>query len=114
MIEYNEVDDSSGGNSKLVEKSSKIQELLKSPKSLKSLKNLQRPLVWRNVYQTTNPLLVHKCEELRQSFNSFSNSFYKVQKLSQYYFTLIINKEAADILSYFFKKEPKLNIQILY
>ena len=33
----------------------KVEESSKSPKSPKDLKNLQRSLVWRNIYQSTNP-----------------------------------------------------------
>ena len=45
-VEYDEVD---GGGGKSVKK------LSKSRKSLNGLKNLQKPSVWRNVYQSTDP-----------------------------------------------------------
>ena len=50
-VEYDEVD----GGGKLVEKSSKSQRIVKESKSFKGLKNLQRPSVPRNVYQSTDP-----------------------------------------------------------
>ena len=46
MVNYKEVDrGKSGAIGKSVKKSSKVEELLKSSKSLKGLKNLQRPLI---------------------------------------------------------------------
>ena len=57
VVEFDGVDRSkSGAVGKSVEKLSKIEKSSKSPKSHKGLKNLQRPLVWSNVYQSTNPL----------------------------------------------------------
>ena len=55
MFDYDGVNSGGGGGGKLVEKLSKIEKLSKSLKSLKGLKNLQRPSVWKNVYQSTNP-----------------------------------------------------------
>ena len=61
-VEYDEVD---GGGDKLVIKKilenrqkvvKKVGESSKSLKSFKGLKNLQRTLVWRNVYRSTGPL----------------------------------------------------------
>ena len=43
-----------GADGKPVEKSSKSQRIVKESKSFKGLKNLQRPSVRRNVYQSTN------------------------------------------------------------
>ena len=63
MVKYEEVDGGrSGAVGKPVKKSSKVEESSKSPKSLKGLKNLQRPSVWRNVYQSTNPSSIEKLE----------------------------------------------------
>ena len=40
----------------------KVKKLSKSPKNLKGLKKLRRPPVRRNVYQSTDPLSVHRYE----------------------------------------------------
>ena len=53
VVESDGVDTGGSGGGKLVKKSSKSRELSKSPKSLKSLESLQKPSVWRNVYQST-------------------------------------------------------------
>ena len=55
----------------------KVEESSKSPKSLKGLKNLQRPSVRRNVYRSTDPPSIEN-EELElplQLSDSFSSSF---------------------------------------
>ena len=55
----------------------KVEESSKSPKSLKALKNLQRPSVRRNVYRSTDPPSIEN-EELElplQLSDSFSSSF---------------------------------------
>ena len=56
----------------------KVGESSKSPKSFKGLKNLQRPSVWRNVYQNTDsPSIGNKELELPlQLSNSFLNSYF--------------------------------------
>ena len=77
MVKYDEVDrDRSGTGGKLVKKSSKSRRIIKESKSFKGLKNLQRPLVWRNVYQSTGPPSTRYKElefplELRQFFKLF-------------------------------------------
>ena len=48
-VEYDEI---RGDGGKLVIK--KVGELSKSPKNLKGLKILQRPSIWKNVYQSTD------------------------------------------------------------
>ena len=48
----------------LVKKLSKSRKIVKESKSFKGLKNLQRPLVRRNVYQSTNPPSI-RYEELK-------------------------------------------------
>ena len=50
-----------GGGDKSVKKSSKSRRIVKN---LKGLKNLQRPLVRRNVYQSTDPPSI-KYKELK-------------------------------------------------
>ena len=70
MIKYEKVDrGKSGVIGKLVKKLSKshqkVEKLSKSPKSLKGLNNLQRPLVWKNVYQSTDPPSVYRYKELK-------------------------------------------------
>ena len=52
---YDEVD---RGRSSAADKSSKCQKLVKNPKNLKSLESLQKPLVWKNIYESTNPPLI--------------------------------------------------------
>ena len=44
-----------GAEGKSIEKSSENRRIVKESKSFKGLKNLQRLLVWRNVYQSTDP-----------------------------------------------------------
>ena len=59
LVQYDEVDRGrSGAISKSVKKSSKSRRIVKSPKNLKGLKKLRRPLVWRNVYWSTDSLLI--------------------------------------------------------
>ena len=61
MVEFDEVDADGGASGKLIKKLSKVKESSWSPKAskvwknCKGLKKLQRPLVWKNVYQSTNP-----------------------------------------------------------
>ena len=69
MVEHDEVD--AGGKS--VKKSSKSRGIVKESKNFKGLKNLQRPLVWRNFYWSTDPLAI-RYKELKSS-DSFSSSF---------------------------------------
>ena len=64
MVEYDGVDAAGGGGGKSIKKSSKVKKSAKSKKNLKGLKNLQRPSVRRNVYQSTDPLLIQGYEEL--------------------------------------------------
>ena len=62
----------------------KVEELSKSPKSFKGLKNLQRLLVRRNVYQSTDPPSIGN-EELElplQLSDSFLNSFFAAPRSS--------------------------------
>ena len=55
-VKYDEVDRGrSGAVGKSVKKLSKSRKIVESPKNLKDLKNLQRPLVRKNVYQSTDP-----------------------------------------------------------
>ena len=64
VVEFNRVDAGDGAVGKLVKNLSKSRKIVKESKSFKSLKNLQRPLVWRNVYQSTN-LLSLKYQKLK-------------------------------------------------
>ena len=68
VVEYDEIDGEDCIVGKLVKKLSiscqKVEESSKGLKSLKGQKNLQGPLVRRNVYQSTDPLSVHKYEKL--------------------------------------------------
>ena len=68
MVECDRVDTIDGGNSKLVKNLSKIcqevKKLSKNPKASRELKNLQKPLVRKNIYQSTDPLLAYRCIKL--------------------------------------------------
>ena len=65
-----EYDEFGHAGSKLVKKSSKSWRIVKESKSFKGLKNLQRPLVQRNIYQSTDPPS-SEYEELKQFFELF-------------------------------------------
>ena len=55
VVEFDKVDASSVADGKSVKKSSKCRKIVKKSKKLQKLKkNLQRPWVWRNIYQSTN------------------------------------------------------------
>ena len=56
VVKFDGFDAGGGASSKSVEKSLKSRKSSKNPESLKGRKNLQRPSVWRNVYQSTGPL----------------------------------------------------------
>ena len=50
----------------------KVEESSKNPKNLNDLKNLQKPLVWRNIYQSTDPPPIRYKElELLLEFRQF-------------------------------------------
>ena len=86
----------------------KVGESLKSPKSLKGLKKLQKPSIWKNVYQSTDlPSITY--EEL-----SFSSSFCWAQEFSRYH---VWNNYrhgkangAVDTLSRFSPEEPERSL----
>ena len=59
-----------------------MKELLKSVKNFKSLKNLKRLLVQRNIYQNTKPQLIYELELLSSSrdVDALSHVFFKRDK----------------------------------
>ena len=68
-VEYDEVSRAGG---KSVKKLSKSGKIVKESKSFKSLKNLQKPSVWKNIYKSTNlPSIRYKELEFRQFFELF-------------------------------------------
>ena len=73
MVEFDGVDAGNSAVGKSVKKLSKSRKIVKKSEKPQKPKNLQRPLVQRNVYRSTNPLAI-KYEELKSS-DSFLNSF---------------------------------------
>ena len=86
-VKYDEVD----GDGKSIKKSSKSRRLVKESKSFKGLRNLQRPLVRRNVYQNTG-LLSTKNSSFYWSSDSFSCSFARPESSLKAVFASIIDK----------------------
>ena len=56
MVDYDGADGSGSGDGKLVKKLSKSRRIVKESKSFKGLKNLQKPLGWKNIYRGIDPL----------------------------------------------------------
>ena len=58
MVKYDEIDGvKSGIIGKLVKMSSKSQRIVKKSEKPQRFEKLQRSLVWKNIYQSTNLLL---------------------------------------------------------
>ena len=90
-VEYNEVDGASG---KWVKKLLKSWKIVKKSKKPQKPEKLQKSLVWRNVYQSTNPLSIGY-EELKSS-NSFLSSFCWAHELFWYHFCFDYRQSQAN------------------
>ena len=104
MIKYDEVDEGkSGAVDKSVQKSSKSRRIVKESKSFKGLKSLQRSLVRRNVYRSTNPSLVHRYKELElttelRQFDFLSSFCWAQDSLDTMFGAIIVKAKLVELL----------------
>ena len=109
-VEYDEVD---GGGDQSIKKSSKNRQKLKS---LKGLKNLQRPSVRRNIYQSTDPpsIKIRRTRTSLRALTVFRALFCRAQELSRYHvwsdYCQGKANRVADALSRSSSEESKLTL----